>query len=92
MTKKIQGHPEASTSTPPNSGPVTVARPAVAPQTPMAPPRSFGENVRIITDIVCGVTIAPPSPWKARAVMSAVEELARPHASDEAVKRASPMR
>ena len=69
---------------------MTVARPAVAPHTPIAPPRSFGENVRIITDMVCGVTIAPPKPWNARAAISAAEVEANPHASDDAVNSARP--
>ena len=40
LTKKIASQPMASTSTPPTSGPTATAAPIVAPQIPIAVPRS----------------------------------------------------
>ncbi len=92
LMKKIHSHPRPSTRRPPASGPTSIATPEVAPQRPMAAPRLFGGNVRVMTAIVCGVMRAAPSPCTARNAMSAPSVGDRPHASEASVKTASPMR
>ena len=92
LTKKIHSQPAASTSKPPSSGPTMVATPATPPHTPIAAPRCVGEKMRIITDMVCGVSSAPPNPWKTRATMSISMLPARPHHRDDSVNSRSPSR
>jgi len=46
----------------------------------------------VITDIVWGVIMAAPKPWKTRAMMSISTEAVSPHHSDAAVKRVNPIR
>ena len=52
---------------PPTSGPMAIARPAMPPHAPSATARRSGGTAadRIVS--VSGVTIAPPTPWMARA-------------------------
>ena len=92
LTKKIHSQPRPSTSTPPSSGPTSVATPAVAPHRLIALPRWSGGNRRVMTAIVCGVMSAAPRPWNARAAMSAPIEPARPHAAEATVNTARPTR
>ena len=42
--KKIHSQPRPSTSTPPRSGPTSVATPATAPHRPIAAPRAVGRE------------------------------------------------
>ncbi len=54
LMKKIHSQPKASTSTPPRSGPTSVATPAVAPQSAIAWPRRSEGKMRVMIAIVCG--------------------------------------
>ena len=92
MTKKIQAQPIASTSTPPASGPTSVATPAVAPHTLIATPRRSDGKMRVISDSVCGLIIAAPMPWATRAVINMAMVPDSPHHSEAAVKMARPTR
>ena len=90
--KKIHSHPATSTRTPPRIGPTSVAMPAVAPHSAMADPRLAAGNVRVMTDIVCGVINDAPKPWTTRATIRPANESVRPHHSDDSVKIAKPIR
>ena len=92
LTKKIHAQPSASTSTPPASGPTSVATPAVAPQTLIATPRRSAGKMRVIVDSVCGVSSPAPMPCTTRAAISISMVPDRPHHSDAAVKTARPTR
>ena len=67
LSQKIQCQSRPSAMAPPTSGPMAIARPAMPPQAPSATARRSGGTAadRIVS--VSGVTIAPPTPWMARA-------------------------
>ena len=92
LTKKIHCQPRPSTSTPPASGPTSVATPAVAPQTLIATPRRSAGKMRVIVDSVCGVSSAAPTPCTTRAAISMPMVPDRPHHSDAAVNTVRPIR
>ena len=92
LTMKIHCQPSPSTSTPPASGPTSVATPAVAPHTLSATPRRSAGKIRVIVDSVCGVSSAAPTPCTTRAAMSISMLPDSPHHSDAAVKTANPTR
>ena len=69
-----------------------MATPAVAPHRAMACPREAAGKVRVMTAMVCGVSIEAPKPWTIRAAMSMPIESVSPHHSDAAVNTARPMR
>jgi hypothetical protein len=91
-TKKIHCQPSRSTSTPPASGPTSVATPAVAPHRLIATPRRSGGKIRVMVDSVCGVSSAAPMPCTTRAAMSVSILAARPHHNDAAVNTVNPTR
>ena len=92
LTKKIHCQPSRSTSTPPASGPTSVATPAVAPHTLIATPRRSAGKIRVIADSVCGVSRAAPTPCTTRAAISISMLSASPHHSDAAVNTVRPTR
>ncbi len=96
LTRKIgrQSIPQRSSpiSVPPRIGPVTAASPAASANRPNTPPRSCGGNSAGTSASVCGVIIAPPTPWIARAATSHSIDGARPHSADAAVNSATPRR
>ena len=92
LTKKIHCQPRWSTSTPPASGPTSVATPAVAPHTLIATPRRSAGNVRVITDNVCGVSSAAPTPCSTRAATSIPMLPDSPHHSEASVNTDNPTR
>ncbi len=92
LMKKIHSQPRLSTRSPPRIGPTSVATPAVAPHSAMALPRLAGANVRVMTDIVCGVMNEAPMPWTTRATISISMLPVSPHQSDARVKMARPNR
>ena len=57
---------------------------------PIAVPRSRGANVTVMIESVAGFIIAAPTPCTTRAAISISALPARPQASDDAVKIASP--
>ena len=90
FTRKIQRHDSASTSAPPTSGPIETAAAVVAPQMPSAVPRSRPWNSCAISASEVPNIIAAPLPCAARETFRKSGSGASPHASDEAVKIASP--
>ena len=90
LTKKIHDQPRRSTSTPPASGPTSVATPAVAPQTLSATPRRSAGKIRVMVDKVCGVGRAAPTPWTTRATISMPTLPDSPHHNDPAVNTPNP--
>ena len=70
LSQKIQCHEIPWTTAPPTSGPKATARPLMPPHAPSAMPRfSAGTAAERIVS-VNGITIAPPSPCTARAMLS----------------------
>ena len=86
LMKKIHSQPSESTSTPPRIGPTSVATPAVAPHRAIAEPRRSTGKMRVITAMVCGVTIAAPRPCNTRAATS-IQMLAEKRARTTARRR-----
>ena len=76
--KKIHSQPGPSTSRPPTTGPTRIATPAVAPHRAMAWPREAAGKVRVMTAIVCGVSIAAPRPCTTRASDEAGDRAGQP--------------
>jgi hypothetical protein len=91
LTRKIQCQLRRSVRTPPASTPIEPPPAATKPITPIAFARSPGSVNRVmISDSATAATTAPPSPWIARAPTSISCEVARPHAREATVKRATP--
>ena len=92
LSQKIHCQDRPSTTAPPTTGPRATARPQTPPQMPSARPRRAGDTApdRIVR--VSGVTIAPPTPCRARAAMSASMLGASAAAAEPRVKIASPTR
>ena len=79
------------TIAPPTSGPSATARPLMPPQMPSASPRRSAGTEADRTVSVSGITMAPPTPWAARATSSAKIDGASAAAADAAVKIAIPI-
>ena len=78
---------------PPTAGPRARPSAPTPPQMPIAAVRSrASENAAAMIASVAGMLSAAPSPWTARAAISTPPLPARPAASEESVKMASPMR
>ena len=77
---------------PPTTGPSATARPLTPPQMPSAMPRRAGGTAAERSVRVSGVTIAPPTPCRARAATSASMLGASAAAAEPAVKMARPTR
>src|SRR5215471_5772626 len=76
---------------PPKSTPAAAPPPATAPQTPSALFRSApSSNVVVMIESVAGATSAAPTPCTLRDATSIAVELESPHASEAAVKIATP--
>ncbi len=90
LMKKIHSQPSASTRMPPRIGPTRSATPAVVPQSAIALPRSWAGKIRVMTAIVCGVSIEAPMPWRTRAAISISMLVVRPHHRDASVKIVRP--
>ena len=90
LIQKIQCQEAASITAPPTSGPSATAIPLIPDQTPRAMPRRWGGNASASKVRVSGVTIAPPTPWSARAAISSPVVGARAAAAEDAVNSAIP--
>ena len=77
---------------PPSVGPEIAASPATAPQMPNAAPRFSAGKMCVMSDRVCGVSSAPPTPCATRAPISQPGEPARPHAAEASVNTSIPAR
>jgi hypothetical protein len=90
FSQKIHCQEAPSTTAPPTSGPMAMARPPTAPQAPRARPRRSGDTAADSRVRVSGMTMAAPTPWTARAATSQPMPGASAAAADPAVNRASP--
>ncbi len=92
FSQKIHCQESPWTTAPPTSGPSATPRPETAPQSPSAiPRRSIGTaSLRIVS--VSGVTIAPPTPCRARAAISQSIDGESAAAADPSVKMPRPAR
>ena len=91
LSQKIHCHEMPSTTTPPTRGPIATASPAMPDHAPSAMPRRSAETAALRIVSVSGVTIAPPTPWKARAAMSQSVDGASAASADAPVKIATPI-
>ena len=91
LTKKIHSQPRPSVSAPPTSGPTATAPPIVAPQAPIAVPRSRPWNSCAISASEVANIAAPPTPCSPRARLSSVASPEIPHRKEAKVKTANPM-
>ena len=84
--RKHQRHPNASTISPPRSGPTDVATAITAPMYPAYRPRSRGGM--IVPRMVWASAMRPPipTPWITRATTSIVMDPARPAAAEPITK------
>ncbi len=90
LTKKIHRQSKLVTRRPPKVGPAIVATPATAPQMPSAVPRRSAGNVATMRAMVCGISMAAPSPCRARAPISSAGFWEIPHSRLATVKTATP--
>ncbi len=90
LIRKITRQEEICSSSPPASGPSTVAIPPQAVQLPIAGPRSDSRNVATITARALGVSSAPATPCRARAAINAPIVGASAHSSDATPKPPTP--
>jgi len=90
LTKKIHSQPNASVKAPPTSGPTATAPPIVAPQAPIAVPRSRPWNSCAIRASEVANIAAPPIPWSPRARLRSVAFPEMPQRKDARVKITKP--
>ena len=76
---------------PPTSGPIAIARPAIPPHAPRATARRSGGMAADRMVRVSGVTMAPPTPWMARARIRMSVEGASAASADPPMKIPIPM-
>ena len=90
LIQKIQCQESPSTIAPPTTGPSATPRPDTPDQAPIASPRrpSGTASDRSVSDN--GMTNAAPSPWSARATISASAVGASAAAAEAAAKIATP--
>jgi hypothetical protein len=77
---------------PPTMGPAATANPPRIPGMANAAPLRSGGKMLVMIAICCGVIIAPPTPCRARAMISWVGSWARPQKADATVNSAMPAR
>ena len=90
FSQKIHCQEVPSTTAPPTSGPMAMARPPTAPHAPRARPRRAGGTAADSRVSVSGMTTAAPTPWSARAAISQLMPGARAAAADPVVNRPRP--
>src|SRR5262245_982067 len=91
LMKKIHAQPSPSTIGPPISQAVVAPMPPSAPQIPSALLRSApSSKVVVMIESADGVITAAPTPWKARAPISALSDQASPHKSEANVNNTTP--
>ena len=88
---KIQRHEPTASSSPPTSGPTTVAIPPQAVQEPIAAPRSESGKVATMTARALGVSSAPATPWRARIAIRTPIVGASAHSSEATPKPPTPI-
>lgn len=92
FTPKIHRQFNASTRTPPSTGPMTNAVPVHAVQVPIARAWAAPENRALIMVSELGTRNAAPTPCSTRAATSTHPEGATAHSTDETAKINRPIR
>ena len=93
LTQNAARHPVVETSAPPMIGPSAAAMPPAAPHNPIIFARSlWSEYISEIRARELGTTIAPPTPWSARALMRIPIDGDSAQAIENNAKRISPNR
>ena len=91
LTKKIHSQERYWVRMPPSSSPTAAPPAAIAPQTASAFVRcSPSRKVVVMMDSAAGETNAAPKPWRARAPINIVSEVASPLSRDANAKIAVP--
>src|SRR5262245_21263272 len=90
--RQLQPNRLASVSAPPRTRPMAEAKPAMAPYSANALPRSRPEKMTRNVASTCGAFIAAPTPWTTRAAMSSAADADRPAARLAAPKTPTPAR
>ena len=91
FSQKIHCQEAPSTTAPPTSGPMAMARPPTAPQAPSASPRLAGGTAADSSVSVSGMRMAAPTPWTARAATSSPMPEASAAAAEPTVNRPRPI-
>jgi hypothetical protein len=91
FSQKIHCQEAPSTTAPPTSGPIAIARPPTAPQAPRARPRRRGDTAADSSVRVSGMTMAAPTPCTARAATRVPMPGAMAAAADPAVNKPRPI-
>src|SRR5262249_14411648 len=93
LTRNTDPHPNCESSTPPNTGPSAIPRPAIADHTPRARPRSLGSVKTLVTTATdVGRISAAPIPMTARHATSAAALADQAAAKEAAPNTISPTR
>jgi hypothetical protein len=92
FSQKIHCHERPWTTAPPTSGPTATPRPEMPPHRPSASPRRSAGTASLRIVSVSGVTMAPPTPWSARAPISHSIDGDMAAAAEPRVKMPSPTR
>ncbi len=91
LMKNTHSQPRCSVMAPPTSGPMATAPPSVAPQMPIALPRSRPSNSCAMSASEVANMPAAPTPWRPRQMLRTVALSASPHSSEDTVKTTNPM-
>ncbi len=91
LSQKIHCHASPWVTAPPTSGPPSVASPVTLLNTPRARARRSGGYAALSSASACGMIIAEPAPWTARAPISQPMPGASAHAADAVVNTPSPV-
>jgi hypothetical protein len=90
LTRKIQRHDSNPTISPPSGGPSASPTPTIAPNAPIARPRSSGGKLEIRSAALFAVIIAAPRPCSARAAISHPTPGAAAHNAEATVNTTRP--
>lgn len=92
MIQKTHRQLATCTIHPPRNGATAPAMPPSPDHAPIARPRSAAPNDDWMIASAPGVSSAPPTPWRARAAMSARTSGASPHSRDASANQMTPTR
>ena len=91
LMKNTQRQETNSTIQPPSTGPKAAVIAVNPDQVPIARPRSSDGNDALISARLPGTSNAPPTPWNPRATIRWRMSGAKPHHTDAAAKRVTPI-
>ena len=91
FSRKIQRHDAVSMICPPTSGPTSTPMPPNAVHEPIAAPRSSLGKTATMMASAAGVSIAPATPWRARAAISTSTVGASAQSTEAAPNQVTPV-